>query len=54
MPMQVAAQEVMFETHSQALYMVDVNRQEIIYQKKCRCKNGTSFLYKNYGIHHCG
>ncbi len=38
MPMQVAAQEVMFETHSQALYMVDVNRQEIIYQKNAAAR----------------
>ena len=30
---QVAGEEVTFETNSKALYMVDLNTQEVVYQK---------------------
>ena len=50
---QVAGEEVTFETNSKALYMVDLNTQEVVYQKKCSTAVGACFLYQNYDVYCC-
>ena len=50
---QVAGEEVTFETNSKALYMVDLNTQEVVYQKKRFTAVGARFLYQNYDVYCC-